>query len=247
LKQITMVHITNSIVVVAFVSVLFFHGHYHHEGVGMVAAAASGGEVRKADRTSRGTMLTTLERVPVLTRKLSKNSKASKPDATEDTDARLRLVRSLVIYTSSMYRSAPHFGRELQTEPQTVADGLFKDFNWRDCFRPPSKSQRGNGVDNNEDTLCGYSRDDCLALYEGYPTEADSDLFCKEVSPVISAYILDKLRDTVFYETKYSPENTYDVCMIILQCPSTSLVEEDGDLLQKSPSMCCDDYFQKFS
>ena len=226
-KQITMGRITNSIVVVvAFVSVLFFHGHYHHDGGGMVAAAASGGEAGEADATSRGTMLTTvLDGVPVLTRKLSKNRKASKPDATEDTDARLRLVRSLFIY---MYTSRPQSGRELQTEPQTVADGLFKDYNWDDCL---SLYFAFFGLrEKNEDSLCGYSRDDCLALYEGVQTEEDSDLFCQEVSPVISAYILDKLPDSDSYKQMYSPENTYDVCMVILQCPSTKL---------GSPSMCC--------
>lgn len=212
--------ITNSIVVVvAFVSVLFFHGHYHHDGGGMVAAAG------EADTTTRGTMLTTMEGVPVLTRKLSKNSKASKPDANEVTDARALLVSSLVIY---MYTSRPQSGRELQTEPQTVADGLFKDYNWDDCL---ALYFAFFGLrEKNEDSLCGYSRDDCLALYEGVQTEEDSDLFCQEVSPVISAYILDKLPDSDSYKQMYSPENTYDVCMVILQCPSTKL---------GSPSMCC--------
>ena len=199
----------------------------------MVAAAG------EADTTARGTMLTktAVEGVPVLTRKLSKNRKASKPDATEDTDARLRLVRSLFIY---MYTSRQQqSGRELQTEPQTVADGLFKDYNWPDCF--------AYAWEKNEDSLCGYSRDDCLALYEGYQTEADSDLFCQEVSPVISAYILDKLPESV-YSRYYTPGKTYEECMDVLQCPSTYCIVADIPIEQcpftysKTPSMCCD-YF----
>ena len=228
-KQITMVRITNSIVVVAVVSVLFFHGHYHHDGGGMVAAAASGGGAGEADATSRGTMLTTvLDRVPVLTRKLSKNSKALKPDAIEN--ERTSLFRSLVFAkVIGMYRSRQQSGRELQAEP--VPDGLFQDYSWDDCL---DLYFAFFGLkDRNEDSLCGYSRDDCLALYDGVQTKEDSDLFCQEVSPLISAYILDKIYSSCKdcdYNDEYGPENIYRVCMVIMQCPSTKL---------GSPAMCC--------
>ena len=87
--------VTNFIAV-AFFAVLIFNGHYHHDGVGMVAAATLGGEEEAFDTTTRGTMMTAVvdgESAP--TRKLTKKSKASTPDANNDNMLQ-RLLRSLV-------------------------------------------------------------------------------------------------------------------------------------------------------
>ena len=82
---------TTQLIVAAVVAVLLFHSHYNQDGVGMMVAAAAsggGGEEEKAAMmtTPRGTMMTkaVVDVVPVPTRKLSKISKAFKPDTDED-------------------------------------------------------------------------------------------------------------------------------------------------------------------
>ena len=102
--------VRGNVIVTAFVAVLLFHSHFNHDGVGMVAAAAAaaaasgGGAEEEAATTTRGTMLMPVDGVPVPTRKLSKSSKGSKPDASEDNMK--SLLRSLVYATASeVYRS----------------------------------------------------------------------------------------------------------------------------------------------
>ena len=99
--------VTN-VIVTAFVAVGLFNGRYHHNGVGMVAAATlgGGGEEEAFDPATHGTMMTTVvDGIPAPTRKLlSKRSKASTPDA--DAENMERLVRSLVFATMlEMYHS----------------------------------------------------------------------------------------------------------------------------------------------
>ena len=102
------------------------------------------------------------------------------------------------------------------------------------------------------DIFKDYSWDDCLAK---------RGLFCREVSPLISAYILDALYSAGvfddlddfyafgiddFYEQFFSPKSTYESCMDIMQCPSTYAVE-DGYLFQNTPSMCCGDQYRRWT
>ena len=99
--------VTN-VIVTAFVAVGLFNGHYHHNGVGMVAAATlgGGGEEEAFDPATHGTMMTTVvDGIPAPNRKLlSKRSKASTPDANAENME--RLVRSLVFATMlEMYHS----------------------------------------------------------------------------------------------------------------------------------------------
>ena len=89
----------------------------------------------------------------------------------------------------------------------------------------------------------------------------NEDFFCREVSPLISAYILDALYSAGvfddlddfyafgiddFYEQFFSPKSTYESCMDIMQCPSTYAVE-DGYLFQNTPSMCCGDQYRRWT
>ena len=103
-----------NVIVTAFVAVWLFNGHYHLDGVGMVAAATlGGGGEEEAATTTRGTTMmtkTVVDEVTAPTRKLIKSSKASKPDADND-NLLMRLLRSLVfdkamaLYSFSMEKS----------------------------------------------------------------------------------------------------------------------------------------------
>ena len=210
-----MVRVKN-VIITAFVAVWLFNGHYHHDGVGgMVAAATLEGGEEEADTTTRGTMMTTVvDGVPVPERKLSKKSKASKPDANDDNMLQ-QLWRALV------FDKAMNVYRWMQLQ-QSVSEVT------------PRAGERNDGDGRELSNLSA----DALKMYEAYKTAS-----CDDCRAFLSSRMQDPANEQedfcefvvdAFYgsDLKENPafESSQHVCLDQVQCPLKT---------RGTPTTCC--------
>ena len=212
--------------------------HFLHFAIAALAAMSMIGAVAGADDTTtshpRASVITrdatVVDGVPVPTRKLIKNSKASKPDAAEDTIA--RLVRSLVFFKMM------DVSRSLQpsSSSEDVAAGADKNDGRRELTdQDDSKTVK-------EKIYEQMSWNDCLNFYEGLKNPESEALFCRDLTPIFGKYFAYMWRGIPpFIAENYvlaDIERAVDSCNEIVQCPSTT-VDERGYLLRNTPSSCC--------
>ena len=204
-----------------------------HFAIAALAAMSMIGAAAGADDTTtshpRASVFTrdatVVEGVPVPTRKLTKNSKACKPDDTKD-NMIARLVRALVFAKMiDMYRSLQPSSSSGVVAARADTDDYFLSTEWWEDWYKKN---------------LGLGWDDCLAFYEGF---GNSDLelveYCRDVAGRL--WFGANAKDN----EDYNEDVLVDYCLGIALCPSTS-IDEGGYLLVNTPSWCCASY-QGFS
>ena len=166
----------------------------------MVAAATLGGgrEKEAPDTTTCDTMMTAVvDGEPVATRKLTKKSKASKPDA-DDGNMLQRLLRSLVFDKAmALYRFSMQ-----KSQSSAVGGG-------RKLLEIP---------DGYEEHVCNG----CLALFEkgdqySLNTDEQRDNFCDVVINQVMSVVNSSKKS--YLQTTYNRDNVTNYCNELMQCP----------------------------
>lgn len=194
-----------------------------HFAIAALTAMSMIGAVAGADDTTtshpRASVITrdatVVEGVPVPTRKLTKNSKACKPDATKD-EMIARLERWLVYAkVIDMYRSL---------QPSSSSEDVAARADKNDVRRRESMISSAFERKMVQHVYGPSAWDDCLDFYEGFQN-SDQELveYCQDV--------------TVDYNGGW----LFDACLELVLCPSTS-IDERGELLVNTPSWCCASY-----
>ena len=197
-----------NVIVAAVVVVLLFHSHYNQDGVGMfaAAAAASGGgggegeEEKVTTTTPRGTMMTktVVDIVPVPTRKLSKLSKAFKPDT--DEDVRKSLLR-LLIFAKAL--DVHHWMQRLPSSEEAAVARAKNDGGRRE-------------LEPGEEDFNEYACSNCVAFYEFF-----QDVSTKEQVDDFCGFVVRLLRPGSKKDSVVN--STYkNICFLLLRCPSSA-------------------------
>ena len=185
-----------SMVRVAFVSLLI---------AGMVVVGAVRAE-EDNDESPRSSVLTVVEEgrlvpVPALTRKLTKNSKASQEEAAVSEEMQ-SLWRVLV------YKTAVDLNRFSMQSSQSLAGGF------------------GRELQEVPDKYTEYACYECLTFFEAAPQSnfhSEQDFFCQPVVGVV-ALVYREINYDKFPLPPMTRDLLFELCMELIQCPSTPTV-----------------------